>query len=185
MADTNFIEADFFDAPNADRNLGAVVRSIIFEGWNSDAVKQFMHDVRATVRTYDPGATVVEKGDNADGMYLIIGGSVELPNLEATLRAPSSFGEAAVLPYTRCKERNATVVAETLSPEGIAVVTELAYLPGSEIMAMKAQNNPALHGFYGGLVKEGHQRLAEMNLARKGLTETIADLRKQSTREYK
>jgi len=176
MTGKRFNEKTFFDSQNARRNLDAVVSSVIFEGWNRSQVQRFMSEVGASVRSYNPGNVIVEKGEVADGMYLILKGAVELPDLGEKLVAPSSFGEAAVLPYKPDKERNATVIAERSSPEGVGFVTDLAYLPGVMIMAMKSSDSPLLTGFYGGLIKEVHQRMANMNVVTAGLREKNADL---------
>jgi hypothetical protein len=181
MIDENFRELDFGAGPEADRYLDQVVRSVIFEGWDRARVNEFMQAVRATVRTYDPGTTIVEEGQEAFDMYMVLGGTVALPDLGIELNSPSVFGEAAVLPYSRNRIRNATVAAPELGPEGV-VATELLHIVGGDVITLK---NRSLNGcgmaadFYGGLAKVGHARLADMNLAYSAQLETNEGLRRE------
>ena len=63
-----------------------------------------------------------------------------------------------------------------MGPGDVGIATDLVYLPGVMIMAMKSRNSPMLHGFYGGLVKEVHQRMANMNVVTAELREKNAEL---------
>jgi CRP-like cAMP-binding protein len=64
----------------------------------------------ATVREFSPGDTVVQKGDEGDGFYLILGGRAKVvePPQARQLKVGDYFGEMALLDG---EPRSATVVA--------------------------------------------------------------------------
>jgi CRP-like cAMP-binding protein len=64
----------------------------------------------AQVRQFDPGDSVIEKGDAPDGFYLILGGRAKIvgPRRTRTLQTGDYFGEMALLDG---EPRSATVTA--------------------------------------------------------------------------
>ncbi len=194
MAGVNYTETPFDDGTNLESRLSQVVESIIFKGWSSEMIAQFMAETEATVRAYASGAVIVTEGEPADGMYLITRGSVRLLGLDLELSAPTGIGEAAVLlplegrtsfdgaytvsePYPLKEKRNATVISIGYGTKDAKTPTELVFLPSASIMDLEATNPTGLICFYSGLMRLAHSRMGEMNAERARLLEENAGLR--------
>ncbi len=120
-------------------NWGMVARVPLFSTLNAVEISEIMNLLKA--QSVPAGGTIVRRGDQAQAMYFIASGEVELELRDATVRLGSGefFGEMAVLRKTR---RSATVSAVTrvnllvLSSDDLHVLMERNPGIGKQIRAV-------------------------------------------------
>jgi CRP-like cAMP-binding protein len=169
------LEAVVEKHPDVAVELAAHCRrqSVANLGWASPVVVAIPPEARATLvehfetRIFEAGDKLVEKGDEARGLHLIVSGEIAVVAHEkgervvlATLTAGETVGEVELV---LC--RNAGADATAVRP------TATLFLPREEFFAL-AQNHPAiLHGLYAIAVR----RHAETKLALEAGSAVMAD----------
>ena len=148
-------------------------QSVANLGWASPVVVAIPPEARATLvehfetRIFEAGDKLVEKGEEARGLHLIVSGEIAVSAYEkgervvlATLTAGETVGEVELV---LC--RNAAADATAVRP------TATLFLPREEFFAL-AQDHPAiLHGLYAISVR----RHAETKLAMEAGSTSMAD----------
>ncbi len=169
------LEAVVEKHPDVAVELAAHCRrqSVANLGWASPVVVAIPPEARATLvehfetRMFEAGDKLVEKGEEARGLHLIVSGEVAVVAYErgervvlATLTAGETVGEVELV---LC--RNATADATAVRP------TATLFLPREEFFAL-VQDHPAiLHGLYAIAVR----RHSETALAMEAGSAAVAD----------
>ena len=146
MADVNYVGTRL-----GSGHIEKVARSILFQGWENDMLKQFLTLTHPEVRHYYNGSNVFQEDDTANGMYVILNGRVGIykfdsEGIERELlhkASPWSLGEAAVFGELK---RNATV-------RTIESNTQLMFVHRRAIESLSAHQE-VLTSFYKGLAHE-------------------------------
>jgi CRP-like cAMP-binding protein len=175
VARRDALEAVVEKHPDVAVELSAHCRrqSVANLGWASPVVVAIPPEARATLvehfetRMFEAGDKLVEKGEEARGLHLIVSGEVAVVAYEkgervvlATLTAGETVGEVELV---LC--RNATADATAVRP------TATLFLPREEFFAL-VQNHPAiLHGLYAIAVR----RHSETRLAMEAGSVAMAD----------
>ena len=90
----------------------------------------------ATRKHLAKGATLFQRGDEADDLYYIVKGSVRLVDFDRTVGAGEMIGEVGI--FSPHQERTSTAVCET--------DTEFLTIPGNKVIQLYYQNPQ--FGFY-------------------------------------
>ena len=126
-------------------------------------------------RTYQKGETVLSKGDDADGVYFLLEGEVEVllppgegpdeasaPSSVGTLKPGSFIGEMG---YLLSEERSATIVAKT-----DAAALELPHAMFGEIVGSDSGLDKAIIENLSRRIKKGNERIAALSGPGRGET---------------
>jgi len=142
-------------------------------GWASPVIVAIPPRERATLvdrfetRIFESGDKLVERGQEADGLHLVISGEVSVLAYEgdervvlATLQPGETVGEVELV---LCR----TAVADAVATRATATL----YLPREEFMALVQDHPAVLHGLYGIAVR----RHNETRLALESGSAAVAD----------